>query len=29
LNELTDGEMWIFKGMAYQICGAFIHLFIH
>jgi len=22
LNELTDGEMWIFKGMAFQICGA-------
>jgi len=22
LNELTDGEMQIFGGMAFQICGA-------
>jgi len=22
LNELTDGEMRIFRGMAFQICGA-------
>jgi len=22
LNELTDGEKWIFRGMAFPICGA-------
>jgi len=22
LNELTDGELQIFRGMAFQICGA-------
>jgi len=22
LNELTDGEMLIFRGMSFQICGA-------
>jgi len=22
LNELTDGEMQLFRGMAFQICGA-------
>jgi len=22
LNELTDGEMQVFRGMAFQICGA-------